>query len=63
MLCRRGMQTELDEDVRLLDSVYRWSLTTAETDAQRLRQKNAIEQSEREAAEAARLAKQRRSGG
>ncbi|KAE8788309.1 Phosphorylated carbohydrates phosphatase [Hordeum vulgare] len=59
-----------DEDARLLKWVYRRSLTTVETDAQRLRRKNAkthriaIEESEREAAKAAaeavRLAKLKR---
>ena len=57
---------ELDEDERLLTWVYRRSLTTVETDARRLRWKNtkalriAIEQFEREAAAAARLAKLKR---
>ncbi|KAE8797459.1 Phosphorylated carbohydrates phosphatase [Hordeum vulgare] len=57
--CHRGMPTERDEDERLLAWVYRRSLTTAEKDARRLRRKNAkaprlaIEQSEREAKEAA----------
>ncbi|KAE8774599.1 Phosphorylated carbohydrates phosphatase [Hordeum vulgare] len=63
----RGIAAELDEDARLLEWVYRRSLTTAETDARRLQQKNAkalriaIEQFEREATEtatdASRLAK------
>lgn len=67
---RRGLPAEPDEDERLLAWVYRRSLTTAETDARRLRRKNtkalrlAIEQSEREAkekaTEAARLAKLKR---
>ena len=52
-----------DEDERLIQWVYCRSLTTAETDARRLRRINAkqlrigIEQSELEAAEAARVAK------
>ena len=56
---RRGMEAEPDEDARLLERVYRRSLTTAETDARRLRRKNAkalrlaIEQLECEAKEAA----------
>lgn len=55
---RREMQAEPDEDARLLKWAYRWSLTTAKMDVRRLRRKNAkalriaIEQSEREAAEA-----------
>ncbi|KAE8810921.1 Phosphorylated carbohydrates phosphatase [Hordeum vulgare] len=53
------MQAVLDEDARLLGWVYCRSLTTAEAEARMLRWKNAnvlwiaIEQSEREAAEAA----------
>ncbi|KAE8808012.1 Phosphorylated carbohydrates phosphatase [Hordeum vulgare] len=53
------MPVEPDEDERLLAWVYRRSLTTTETDAQRLRRKNvkalrlAIKQSGREAKEAA----------
>ncbi|KAE8799842.1 Phosphorylated carbohydrates phosphatase [Hordeum vulgare] len=56
---RRGMEAEPDKDTRLLEWVYLRALTTAETDAWRLGWKNtkalriAIEQSEREAAEAA----------
>jgi hypothetical protein len=67
---RRGMEADPDEDARLLAWVYCRSLTTAETDARRLRRKNAkalrlaIEQSEREvteaAVEAARMAKLKR---
>ncbi|KAE8771148.1 Phosphorylated carbohydrates phosphatase [Hordeum vulgare] len=54
---RRGMLTEPNEDEHLLAWVYRWSLTTAETDARLLRRKNAkalrlvIEQFKREAKE------------
>ncbi|KAE8784468.1 Phosphorylated carbohydrates phosphatase [Hordeum vulgare] len=61
--CRCRMEAESDEDVRLLEWVYLRSLTTTETNVWRLRRKNAkalciaIEHSEREAAEAARLAK------
>ncbi|KAE8771031.1 Phosphorylated carbohydrates phosphatase [Hordeum vulgare] len=61
------MHAKPDEDVRLLEWVYRRSLTTAEPDERRLCRKNAkalriaIEQSERDAmeevAEAAQLAK------
>lgn len=53
------MPAKPDKDEQLLSWVYRCSLTTAETDARRLRRKNAkarrlaIEQSEHEAAEAA----------
>ncbi|KAE8797919.1 Phosphorylated carbohydrates phosphatase [Hordeum vulgare] len=67
---RHAIEAEPDKDAQLLEWVYRRSLTTAETDARRLRRKNtkalriAIEQSEREAAvattEAARLAKLKR---
>ncbi|KAE8800598.1 Phosphorylated carbohydrates phosphatase [Hordeum vulgare] len=55
----RGTEAEPDEDVRLLEWVYRRSLTTIETNARRLRRKNtkalriAIEQSKREAVEVA----------
>ncbi|KAE8784252.1 Phosphorylated carbohydrates phosphatase [Hordeum vulgare] len=64
------MSREPDEDERLLAWMYRRSLTTTETDARRLRRKNAgalrlaIEQSEREAnelaKEKARLVKMKR---
>ncbi|KAE8780449.1 hypothetical protein D1007_46415 [Hordeum vulgare] len=38
---RDRWEAELDEDVWLLEWVYRWSLTTAETDVRWLRRKNA----------------------
>ncbi|KAE8787776.1 Phosphorylated carbohydrates phosphatase [Hordeum vulgare] len=67
---RRGMEAEPDEAARFLEWVYRRSLTAAETGARWLRSKKAkalwitIEQSEREApdaaAEVARLAKLKR---
>ncbi|KAE8813853.1 Phosphorylated carbohydrates phosphatase [Hordeum vulgare] len=62
--CR--MKREPDEDTHLLEWVYRQSLTTARTNEWWLRRKNAkalwiaIEQSECEAAEEARLAKLKR---
>ena len=67
---RRGRSAKPNEEERLLAEVYYRSLTVAEKDAHRLRQKNAmvlqlaIEQSEWEAnkavAEAARVAKLKR---
>lgn len=58
---RRRVMPVPDEEERLLQWVYRRSLTTAETDARRIRRINAkqlqlgIEQSEREAARVAKL--------
>ena len=57
------MEADLDEDGWLLAWIYRRSLMAAKTDARGLRRKNikalrlAIEQSERKAKEAARVAK------